>query len=203
MPSMFSDLPAIFAWDVTEHSLQVEQGVMAWFGARKVGRQALMHLAELAHPAASLSYHSYSELVLYPFGCEGALTGENALEEKVAGELFSAEPNKAEQSAADLARWASEELAKKRDSRPEMPKAGPRKTLSERLLSIGMPVSSTNSVKPDQCSCRLVNTLRHGSRSVGSANSMATCCSKAVTACRKAASALAATGFVRRWRFQR
>jgi predicted Zn finger-like uncharacterized protein len=48
--------------------------------------------------------------------------GERVHQEKVAGELFTAEPSR---SAADLARWASEELAKKRDSRPEMPRVPP------------------------------------------------------------------------------
>jgi hypothetical protein len=42
---VFSDLPAIFARNVTEHSLQIEQGMTAWFGAREVGRQALMQMA--------------------------------------------------------------------------------------------------------------------------------------------------------------
>jgi hypothetical protein len=54
---------------------------------------ALMNLWEMAHPTASLSYHSYSELVLYPFGCDGALTGENALEEKIGNELAALLPN--------------------------------------------------------------------------------------------------------------
>jgi carboxypeptidase T len=55
--------------------------------------KALMALADLAHPTASLSYHSYSELVLYPYGCDGALSGENALIEKVAKELASMLPS--------------------------------------------------------------------------------------------------------------
>lgn len=49
--------------------------------------QALMRLGQMAQPTGSLSYHSYSELVLYPFGCEGELSGENALLEKVSKEL--------------------------------------------------------------------------------------------------------------------
>ena len=54
--------------------------------------QALMSLATLAHPTASLSYHSYSELVLYPYGCTGSLTGENELESRVAGEMAALLP---------------------------------------------------------------------------------------------------------------
>lgn len=49
--------------------------------------QAVIKLADMVHPAASLSYHSYSELVLYPFGCQGDLTGENKMIEKIADEL--------------------------------------------------------------------------------------------------------------------
>ena len=49
--------------------------------------QALVGLAEAVQPTVSLSYHSYSEFVLFPFGCDGELTGENALEEKIAHEL--------------------------------------------------------------------------------------------------------------------
>jgi hypothetical protein len=45
LPSIFGDLPAIFARDVTEHGLQVEQGVTAWFSANEVGRHALMQVA--------------------------------------------------------------------------------------------------------------------------------------------------------------
>lgn len=55
--------------------------------------QALMKLAQLAHPTGALSYHSYSELVLYPFGCKGLLTGDNQLHAKVATELASLLPS--------------------------------------------------------------------------------------------------------------
>jgi hypothetical protein len=55
--------------------------------------QALMKLGFAAYPTASLSYHSYSELVLYPYGCQGALTGENMLHQKVAGELAQMLPS--------------------------------------------------------------------------------------------------------------
>lgn len=49
--------------------------------------QALAKLGYMALPAASLSYHSYSELVLYPYGCSGTFTSEAALYEKVGAEL--------------------------------------------------------------------------------------------------------------------
>lgn len=55
--------------------------------------QALMKLGYLAYPTGSLSYHSYSELVLYPYGCQGALTGENVLHQKVGGELAAMLPS--------------------------------------------------------------------------------------------------------------
>lgn len=49
--------------------------------------QALMNLAQAVIPTGSLSYHSYSELVIYPYGCKGVFTGENALLSKVGNEL--------------------------------------------------------------------------------------------------------------------
>lgn len=49
--------------------------------------QALARLGAMAFPTASLSYHSYSELILYPYGCQGSLTSEAALYQKIAGEL--------------------------------------------------------------------------------------------------------------------
>src|SRR5713226_5390950 len=53
LPGVFSDLPAIFSGDVTEDGLQVEQGVLADFGARKVGSQPLMQLAQTQCPGAN------------------------------------------------------------------------------------------------------------------------------------------------------
>lgn len=54
--------------------------------------KALMGLAAATRPVASLSYHSYSELVLYPYGCDGHLTGDNALHEKISRELAALLP---------------------------------------------------------------------------------------------------------------
>jgi hypothetical protein len=51
-----------------------------------------MRLGQMVRPVASLSYHSYSELVLYPYGCKGDVTGENALIEKIGGELAAILP---------------------------------------------------------------------------------------------------------------
>jgi carboxypeptidase T len=55
--------------------------------------KALMNLAQQIRPAAYLSYHSFSELVLYPYGCRGVLTGENALIAKVANEVAQILPS--------------------------------------------------------------------------------------------------------------
>ncbi len=55
--------------------------------------QAITKLADYVHPTASLSYHSYSELVLYPFGCQGDVTSENTMIQKIAGELAAQLPS--------------------------------------------------------------------------------------------------------------
>lgn len=49
--------------------------------------QALARLGAMAQPAGSLSYHSYSELVLWPYGCQNEVTGDNALFEKIGREM--------------------------------------------------------------------------------------------------------------------
>ncbi|MBX3034008.1 MAG: hypothetical protein KF865_08785 [Bdellovibrionaceae bacterium] len=54
--------------------------------------QALARLGQWVQPTASLSYHSYSELILYPYGCSSVLTGENALIEKIAEEMATLLP---------------------------------------------------------------------------------------------------------------
>lgn len=54
--------------------------------------QALMRLGQMTRPTVSVSYHSYGELILYPFGCERQLSGDNALLEKVAKEMAAVLP---------------------------------------------------------------------------------------------------------------
>ncbi|MBK9295156.1 MAG: hypothetical protein IPM57_12090 [Oligoflexia bacterium] len=54
--------------------------------------KAFNTLTDHVRPTAYLSYHSYSELVLHPYGCYGDLTSENALIKKVANELASLLP---------------------------------------------------------------------------------------------------------------
>jgi len=54
---------------------------------------AMMKLGEFVIPAVSLSYHSYGELVLYPYGCEGLLSSQNNLQERVGNELASILPS--------------------------------------------------------------------------------------------------------------
>jgi len=49
--------------------------------------QALMNLAQMIRPVAYVSYHSFGELTLYPYGCQGVLTGENQLISQVATEV--------------------------------------------------------------------------------------------------------------------
>jgi carboxypeptidase T len=56
-------------------------------GNSELETQALVKLAQTVRPTGYLSYHSYSELILYPYGCMGERTGENALHENIAKEL--------------------------------------------------------------------------------------------------------------------
>lgn len=62
-------------------------------GASEPETRAMMNLAEQVIPTGSLSYHSYSELVLYPYGCNGVLTGDNALVSTIATELAGMLPS--------------------------------------------------------------------------------------------------------------
>lgn len=62
-------------------------------GASEPETQALMRLGQLARPTASLSYHSYGELVLYPFGCDGRFSGESALIDRIGKELAAMLPS--------------------------------------------------------------------------------------------------------------
>jgi carboxypeptidase T len=54
---------------------------------------AMVNFATKIRPTASLSYHSYSEFVLYPYGCQGELTPEKVLVEKIANELAAKLPS--------------------------------------------------------------------------------------------------------------
>jgi carboxypeptidase T len=55
--------------------------------------QAIMRLADAVHPTASLSYHSFGELVLFPYGCKGDVTAENTLVQKIGNELADLLPS--------------------------------------------------------------------------------------------------------------
>lgn len=55
--------------------------------------QAFMKFAESVQPTASLSYHSYSEFVLYSYGCQGAFPSEKDMIIKIGGELASRLPS--------------------------------------------------------------------------------------------------------------
>ena len=54
LASVFSDLPAIFAGDLAEDGVQIEQGMLMDFGTGKVGTQPGMPLAQLLRPLADL-----------------------------------------------------------------------------------------------------------------------------------------------------
>lgn len=55
--------------------------------------QALMNLVATVHPVFSISYHSYSELVLYPFGCEGEHAHQRDLVETLGREIADLLPS--------------------------------------------------------------------------------------------------------------
>jgi hypothetical protein len=50
---VFSDLPAIFAREITQDGLQVEQHVLVDFGASKAGTQTLMQVVQARDPGAN------------------------------------------------------------------------------------------------------------------------------------------------------
>jgi carboxypeptidase T len=73
-----------------------DKGAQDYHGASAASEpetQALMNIADRVHPMASLSYHSYSELVIYPFGCDGEFTSENALLSKLGNEMANLLPS--------------------------------------------------------------------------------------------------------------
>jgi hypothetical protein len=47
----------------------------------------ILDLARRERPLLSLSYHTYSELVLHPYGCSGVLTPENAVFREIASDM--------------------------------------------------------------------------------------------------------------------
>jgi carboxypeptidase T len=51
--------------------------------------QVMMNFVRSIHPVISISYHSYSEIVIYPYGCEGQRTETRAVVEKIGKELAS------------------------------------------------------------------------------------------------------------------
>jgi carboxypeptidase T len=51
--------------------------------------QVMMNFVSTIRPVFSISYHSYSEIVIYPYGCEGQRTETREVVEKVGRELAS------------------------------------------------------------------------------------------------------------------
>ena len=49
--------------------------------------QALMNLVSAIKPVFNISYHSYSELVLYPYGCQGEKTRTHSVVSKIGKEI--------------------------------------------------------------------------------------------------------------------
>lgn len=57
--------------------------------------KAMMEFAKSIKPVFAFSYHSYSELVLYPYGCDGKYTPDQALFKKMGSDLAGLLPNDA------------------------------------------------------------------------------------------------------------
>jgi len=51
--------------------------------------RVMMDFVRSVRPVMSISYHSYSEIVIYPYGCEGQRTETKAVVEKIGKELAS------------------------------------------------------------------------------------------------------------------
>lgn len=51
--------------------------------------QAVMNLVALIKPVFNISYHTFSELVLYPYGCRGQRTDQSGVVEGIGSELAS------------------------------------------------------------------------------------------------------------------
>src|SRR5207244_13607975 len=51
---LYSDLPDIMPGNVVQDSLQIQQGVLAWFGTREAGGDGLVQGAQGQGPAADL-----------------------------------------------------------------------------------------------------------------------------------------------------
>jgi hypothetical protein len=62
-------------------------------GASEPETKALMSLADKIRPMGSISYHSYSELVLFPYGCNGDYSGEKELIAKLGNEMAAKLPS--------------------------------------------------------------------------------------------------------------
>jgi hypothetical protein len=83
-----------YEWSACDGSSD-SKGAQDYHGAAAASEpetQALMNIAEKVRPMASLSYHSYSELVLYPFGCDRQYTSENTLLAKLGHEMAAMLP---------------------------------------------------------------------------------------------------------------
>lgn len=55
--------------------------------------QAMMRFVEGVRPVFDISYHSYSELVLYPYGCSGHYAEDRALFEQLGGRMAASLPS--------------------------------------------------------------------------------------------------------------
>ena len=80
-----------FAWNSCNGSSS-SKGAQDYHGesaASEPETKVMMNFVKSIHPVFSISYHSYSEIVIYPYGCKGQHTPTKEVVEKIGKELAS------------------------------------------------------------------------------------------------------------------
>ncbi len=78
-----------YAWNSCNGSSSY-QGAQDYHGesaGSEVETKVMMNLVKLIHPVFSISYHSYSEIVIYPYGCEGQHVPNREVVEGIGSEM--------------------------------------------------------------------------------------------------------------------
>ncbi len=80
-----------FAWNSCNGSSS-SQGAQDYHGASAASEpetQVMMNFVKMIRPVFSISYHSYSEIVIYPYGCDGQHVPTKEVVEGIGAELAS------------------------------------------------------------------------------------------------------------------